>query len=61
MHKSSLFLWKTALRQIEGLPDCPADLDEPEYANLVFYTRCHVSTDSSDYYHSKLECGTGLR
>ncbi|KAG8221238.1 hypothetical protein J3R82DRAFT_1400 [Butyriboletus roseoflavus] len=41
MHKSALFLWKTALRQIEGLPDCPADLDEPEYANLVFYTRCH--------------------
>lgn len=56
MHKSSLFLWKTALDQIKGLPGCPADLDEPEYTNLVFYARCHVSTDSSDC--SKPECGT---
>ena len=48
MHKSSAFLWKTTLRQVEGLPECPADLAEPEYTNLVFYNRCHVSTASSD-------------
>ncbi|KAG9312170.1 hypothetical protein JVU11DRAFT_7461 [Chiua virens] len=41
MHKSSQFLWKTALRQIEDFPDCPPDLTEPEYTNLVFYNRCH--------------------
>lgn len=48
MHKSSLFLWKTALRQIEGLPACPPDLTEPEYTNLVFVARCHVRTNLSD-------------
>ena len=42
MDKSSAFVWKTARRQVNGLPDCPIDLTEPEYANLVFYARCHV-------------------
>ncbi|KAF8549176.1 hypothetical protein OG21DRAFT_1500574 [Imleria badia] len=41
MHRSSAFLWKTALRQVEGLPECPTDLSEPEYTNLVFCNRCH--------------------
>ncbi|KAI9462990.1 hypothetical protein HD554DRAFT_2288156 [Boletus coccyginus] len=41
MDKSSTFVWKTARRQVDDLPDCPADLTEPEYANLVFYARCH--------------------
>ncbi|KAI9462996.1 hypothetical protein HD554DRAFT_1428941 [Boletus coccyginus] len=41
MDKSSAFVWKTARRQVDDLPDCPADLTEPEYANLVFYARCH--------------------
>ena len=44
MDKSSAFVWKTARRQAKGLPDCPLDLTEPEYANLVFYARCHVRT-----------------
>ena len=49
MDKSSAFIWKTARRHVEpaGLPDCPADLTEPEYANLAFYARCHVRTGSS--------------
>ncbi|KAF8549751.1 hypothetical protein OG21DRAFT_1420858, partial [Imleria badia] len=41
MDKSSAFVWKIARRQVSGLPDCPADLSEPEYANLVFYA--HVA------------------
>ncbi|KAI9570859.1 hypothetical protein HD554DRAFT_277660 [Boletus coccyginus] len=41
MDKASAFVWKTARRQVQGLPDCPADMTEPEYANLVFYSRCH--------------------
>ncbi|KAF8435087.1 hypothetical protein L210DRAFT_3453364 [Boletus edulis BED1] len=41
MHRSSAYLWKTALRRVEGLPECPADLAESEYTNLVFYARCH--------------------
>lgn len=42
MDKSSAFVWRSARRQVNGLPDCPDDLTEPEYANLVFYARCHV-------------------
>ncbi|KIJ18021.1 hypothetical protein PAXINDRAFT_97546 [Paxillus involutus ATCC 200175] len=41
MQKSSAFAWKTARGQLEGFPDCPPDLSEPEYANLVFYPHCH--------------------
>ena len=49
MDKSSAFVWKAARRQTNGLPDCPVDLTEPEYANLVFYARCYVrSTDPAD-------------
>ncbi|KAI9454596.1 hypothetical protein HD554DRAFT_2244476 [Boletus coccyginus] len=47
MDKASAFVWKTARRKIRGLPDCPADMTEPEYANLLFYSRCHVRTESS--------------
>ena len=48
MDKSSEFVWKTARRQVNGLPYCPVDLTEPEYANLVFYARCHVRTDPAN-------------
>lgn len=48
MDKSSTFVWKSAFRQVKGLPACPTDLTEPEYANLVFYARCHVRSDSPD-------------
>ncbi|KAF8441082.1 hypothetical protein L210DRAFT_2128264 [Boletus edulis BED1] len=41
MTKSSAFVWKAARRQVNGLPDCPTDLTEPQYAHLVFYPRCH--------------------
>ncbi|KAG9312160.1 hypothetical protein JVU11DRAFT_7450 [Chiua virens] len=41
MHKSSQLLWKVALHRVEGLPDCPSDLTEPQYTNLVFYNYCH--------------------
>ena len=47
MDRASTFVWKTARGQVQGLPDCPADLTEPEYANLVFYPRCHVCANSS--------------
>jgi len=48
MDKSSTFVWKAARSQVKGLPDCPANLTEPEYANLAFYVRCHVRSDSLD-------------
>ncbi|KAF8835463.1 hypothetical protein BDN67DRAFT_975299 [Paxillus ammoniavirescens] len=41
MRKSSAFIWKTSCKQIDGLPDCPPDLTEPQYVNLVFDPHCH--------------------
>ncbi|KIJ60339.1 hypothetical protein HYDPIDRAFT_160988, partial [Hydnomerulius pinastri MD-312] len=41
MQKSSAFAWKTARSQIQSLPDCPPDMSEPQYANLLFYPHCH--------------------
>lgn len=43
MHRSAARFWKSARRNIDGLPDCPPDLSEPEYANLCFDAHCHVS------------------
>ncbi|KAF9234854.1 hypothetical protein BU15DRAFT_52058 [Melanogaster broomeanus] len=43
MQRSSTFVWKTSLGRIEGLPVCPPDLSEPQYAYLAFYPHCHVS------------------
>ncbi|KAI9566217.1 hypothetical protein HD554DRAFT_2118440 [Boletus coccyginus] len=42
MEKASAFVWKTARCQDQELPDCPADMTEPEYANLLFYSRCQA-------------------
>ncbi len=43
MARSALRYWKAARRNVRGLPDCPEDLSEPEYANLAFSNRCNVS------------------
>ena len=40
----SLPFWKGARRNVDGLPECPEILSEPEYACLVFGTACNVST-----------------
>ena len=45
---SSELIWKTARSKIDGLPDCPSDLAEREYAYLAFCPRCHVRTISSE-------------
>ncbi|KAF8418249.1 hypothetical protein L210DRAFT_3579692 [Boletus edulis BED1] len=42
MDKSSTFVWKTARRQVDGLPACPPDLTEQDYADLVFDAHCHM-------------------
>ncbi|KAK7033086.1 hypothetical protein R3P38DRAFT_2920621 [Favolaschia claudopus] len=41
MSKSSAFIWRDARSQVEGLPDLPPDLSEPEFANLCFSGHCH--------------------
>ncbi|KIJ10778.1 hypothetical protein PAXINDRAFT_16249 [Paxillus involutus ATCC 200175] len=42
MRRSSAFIWKTSCKQIDGLPDCPPDLTEPQYVNLVFDPHCYA-------------------
>lgn len=42
LQRSSAAAWKTSRLQVYGLPDCPPDMSEPQYANLVFYPHCHV-------------------
>lgn len=43
LSRDSAPFWKTARKQVEGLPDCPPFLSEPQYANLLFFPYCHVS------------------
>ncbi|KAF5330284.1 hypothetical protein D9619_006079 [Psilocybe cf. subviscida] len=40
--RSSAFIWKEARGNVPGLPDCPPDLSEPQYANLCFRKHCMV-------------------
>lgn len=41
MTRRSSSIWRAARRNVEGLPDCPSYLSEPQYANLVFSPYCH--------------------
>ncbi|KAJ7274433.1 hypothetical protein B0H12DRAFT_398360 [Mycena haematopus] len=41
MSRSSTFIWRESRTHVEGLPDLPPDLSEPQYANLCFSTHCH--------------------
>ena len=42
MSKASAPAWVASRRAIE-LPDCPSDLSEPQYADLLFSKGCYVS------------------
>lgn len=42
MNRSSQLIWKEALSNIRGLPNCPSILTEPAYAELVFNEQCSV-------------------
>ncbi|TFK42053.1 hypothetical protein BDQ12DRAFT_645494 [Crucibulum laeve] len=41
MHRSTIGLWKDALANVSGLPECPAAMTEIEWVNLVFSQHCH--------------------
>ncbi|KAI0355612.1 hypothetical protein OH77DRAFT_1454044 [Trametes cingulata] len=41
MSRNAAPFWKAARQQVDGLPDCPSFLSEPQYANLLFFTHCH--------------------
>ncbi|KAI8989719.1 hypothetical protein BD414DRAFT_459791 [Trametes punicea] len=41
MQRSAITIWRNARQNVEDLPDCPPDLSEPAYANLLFDQHCH--------------------
>ncbi|KAH0585238.1 hypothetical protein H2248_008482 [Termitomyces sp. 'cryptogamus'] len=41
MKRSARSVWRSAIANVPGLPACPMDLDEPQYANLAFDDCCH--------------------
>ncbi|KAI0077450.1 hypothetical protein K474DRAFT_1707328 [Panus rudis PR-1116 ss-1] len=47
MRKAAARYWKAARENVPGLPDCPPDLSEPAYANLVFDPHCHNCSKST--------------
>lgn len=42
MSRSSRFIWRIVLAKVDGLPPCPVDLTEPQYAHLAFDPYCDV-------------------
>ena len=61
MSRNAAPFWKAARQQVEGLPDCPAHLSEPAYANLVFFSHCHVSTRISALVYGYSACTDFMR
>jgi hypothetical protein len=49
MHRSSSSVWKAARANVNGLPDCPPEMSEPQWAHLAFYQYCNVSLYSFIY------------
>lgn len=43
MSKSSKRVWEAA-RTVQGIPQCPSDLSEPQYADMLFGKGCSVSS-----------------
>ncbi|KAH6916746.1 hypothetical protein BKA70DRAFT_1250428 [Coprinopsis sp. MPI-PUGE-AT-0042] len=42
MHRSSVSTWRASFAEVVDLPECPAGMAEPAWANLVFWPHCHV-------------------
>ncbi|RPD57577.1 hypothetical protein L227DRAFT_506584, partial [Lentinus tigrinus ALCF2SS1-6] len=44
MERNSAVIWRTARRNVKGLPEPPSYLSEPAYATFIFERRCYVSS-----------------
>ncbi|KAJ3925019.1 MAG: hypothetical protein NXY57DRAFT_968553 [Lentinula lateritia] len=42
MSKSTSDVWRAARENVVGLPPLPSDLNEPQYAHLIFDAYCHM-------------------
>ncbi|KII86145.1 hypothetical protein PLICRDRAFT_177732 [Plicaturopsis crispa FD-325 SS-3] len=40
--RTAISIWKSAFANCPGIPDCPADMTEPQHANLLFSNYCHL-------------------
>ncbi|KAH9833537.1 uncharacterized protein C8Q71DRAFT_773908 [Rhodofomes roseus] len=62
MRRSSAYLWRGSLRNVEGLPPCPSGLIEPSWVSLVFSpycTGCMVRTAPTIYWEFRVRsCAT---
>lgn len=47
LSRSSSPIWKAALGNIPGLPDCPPGMSEPAWTNLVFSPQCNFCLTTS--------------
>ncbi|KII84240.1 hypothetical protein PLICRDRAFT_95574 [Plicaturopsis crispa FD-325 SS-3] len=39
--RTAISIWKAAFSNCPDIPECPDDLNEPQYANLMFLKHCH--------------------
>ncbi|KAG6886638.1 hypothetical protein C0992_003030 [Termitomyces sp. T32_za158] len=46
MTKTAEYVWKQARLNLEDFPDCPDDLNEPQFANFIFSSLCNNYTDT---------------
>jgi len=62
MSRNSRVVWRAVLKSVSGLPECPQDLNEPQYASLLFEricgVRCPINDEISD---TDLPSYTGLQ
>ncbi|KAJ3924329.1 MAG: hypothetical protein NXY57DRAFT_970164 [Lentinula lateritia] len=42
MSRTSESIWRAGRENVEGLPSCPDDLNEPQYAHIFFDPFYHV-------------------
>lgn len=63
MTKEALHIWKTALASVPDLPECPSDLNEPQYVCLMYSSECYTIGCTSrgtkaDWFHRVRFCAT---
>ncbi|KAG8718246.1 hypothetical protein FRC09_012950 [Ceratobasidium sp. 395] len=47
MTKSSIHVWRGAMRNVPGIPACPPDLSEPHYLALIYAPNCSMCGTTS--------------
>lgn len=42
MTKNAHWIWRSAFHNERGLPECPEDMTEPQYASFIFDPVCSI-------------------